>query len=190
LRGMDDYWVSKNMRSFAYQGIALLDAGGASKIRGIAEDLTKLAYEAAVFADSDSQDFDDADAEALRSLGIPVTLWSDSFSIERRVFADVTWEAVVASVELAFDLHGQAAIVGQVQAQFGSGFNRDCSKWIDVPELRMAIGIAAKKCSWFKNIAKGKRWAMRVSPYLDDPSMKSKDLTTKLAATRGWIDRA
>ena len=190
IRGLDQYWISKGKRPLAYQGVSLLDAKGDTKVRGIAEDLTKLSYHVAVVADSDSQGFAASDATALRELGVAVTLWSDSFCIERRVFADVPWEAVRASVALAFDIYGATRVIDQVSTQFGQGFERDPARWADDAALRTAIGKAAKTGDWFKNIAKGQRWAVEVSAFLDDATMEGKDLTAKLADARQWIDRA
>lgn len=191
LRGLDGYWVSKGHRRLAYRGISLLDAKGDTKIKGIVEDLAKLAYEVAVVADSDSLGFADADATALRTMGVKVTQWDESLCIERRVFADMPWDAVMASVRLAFSLRGdQNAVINQVSAQFGSGLGRDPEKWTDTNVLRSAIGKAAKTGEWFKSITKGQRWAVCVSPHLDHVTMSGKDLTHKLAAIREWIDGA
>lgn len=191
VRGLDQYWISQGKRPLAYQGVSLLDAKGDTKIRGIVEDLTKLAYGVAVVADSDSKGFVDADAVALRALGVTVTLWSDALCIERRVFADVPWDAVMASVQLACDIRGdRGAILDQVCTQFGQGFVRDPAQWVDTAALRTAIGKAAKTGEWFKSISKGQQWAAIVSAYFGHPTMAKADLTSKLAATREWIDGA
>jgi hypothetical protein len=193
LRGLDDHWVAVEGReSFAYRGIALFDANGASKIKEVAENLKALGYDVAVLADSDAPDeFSDADAQALRDGGIQVTKWEGALSIEERVFADLPWAGVKASFEAARAIRNDdARLLDQVGSKYGEGFDRDFEAWVDTPELRTALGKAAKASEWFKRQSRGQEWAEAISGHLTDETIPERDLVRQLTSLRGWIDNA
>ncbi len=192
LRGLDDYWVSRSKSSLAYQGVAVFDANGASKIKEIAEDLQALSYGVGVLADSDEPNqFSEADAESLRAKGISVTLWDGSTCLEQRVFTDLPWLGVVASFELACSIQGDRdRLLDQVETQYGQGFDRNFSAWTDDNRLREALGKAAKVSGWFKRQSSAQKWVAAISSVLDDTAVRNTDLIRKLNTMREWIDRA
>jgi putative ATP-dependent endonuclease of OLD family len=192
LRGLDSFWISKRMNSFAYQGVAMFDANGASKIREIADRLKELSYDVAVLADSDEPgQFSDVDAEHLRGRGIAVTKWEGTFSIEERVFADLPWPGVLAAFNAARAIwQDDERTLDQVQTQYGTGFNRDFATWVDQPALRSALGKAAKASDWFKRQSWAQDWATAISGHLDDHAIRDTPLVRQLNGLRGWIDRA
>jgi hypothetical protein len=191
LRGLDDHWfATEGKDSFAYRGVALFDAAGASKIREIAANLKALGYEVAVLADSDEPvQFSDAHAQTLRNAGVAVVKWDDALSIEERVFADLPWEGVVASLNAARAIwNDDARLLDQVQAQYGEGFDRDFTAWAETPQLRTALGKAAKASDWFKRQSWGWEWATAIAGYLADNAIRESDLVRQLISLRGWID--
>ena len=192
LRGLDDYWIANGLNSFAYQGVALFDVRGASNVRPVADSLNQLSYSVAVLADSDNPDqFSDADAQALATAGVAVTLWDGGVSIEERVFADLPWTGVVASFEAACAMRGERErLIDQVQSQFGAGFPRDPAQWTDTPAMRTALGKAAKASAWYKRQDRGQKWVAAIWHHLDDASIQNCDLIGKLAVLRSWIDDA
>ena len=191
LRGLDDHWIaSENKHSFAYCGVALLDANGATKIKEIAETLKTLGYSVAVLADSDSpSQFSDDHAEDLRNKGITVAKWNDGLSIEERVFNDLSWVGAMSSLKAACDSTGdQRRILAQVQTQFSQRLHHDYSMWSDSWELRTALGAAAKTSGWFKRQSLARQWAAAVSPHLDDDDIRDSDLVQQITILRSWID--
>lgn len=191
LRGLDDHWVAvENKDSFAYRGVSLFDASGASKIKEIAETLKALGYDVAVLADSDEPvQFSDQHAQELRNAGIVVAKWDGALSIEERVFADLPWAGVMASFAAARAIwHEDARLLDQVQTQFGEGFDRDVAGWVETPQLRTALGKAAKASEWFKRQSWGREWAAAISGHLGDNAISESDLVRQLASLRGWID--
>ncbi|WP_341937215.1 ATP-dependent nuclease [Marinimicrobium sp. C2-29] len=191
LRGLDDHWTSvEEKESFSYRGIALFDANGASNVREIAENLKLLGYDVAVLADSDAPaHFSDADAQALRDTGIAVVKWEDALSIEERVFADLPWEGVTASLVVAQTIiNDNARVLDQVQDQYGEGFERDSASWVDNRALRVALGRAAKVSNWFKRQDWGREWSSAISGYLADHAIQDSDLSHQLTSLRAWID--
>jgi hypothetical protein len=192
LRALDEHWVAvENKDSFAYRGVALFDANGAGRIRQIAGSLKVLGYDVAVLADSDAPDqFSDADAQALRAADITVAKWDGALSIEERVLADLPWVGVMASFGAARAIWGDDdRLLDQVQTQFGQGFDRNFGQWADRPQLRTALGRAAKASDWFKRQSWGREWAAAISRHLADNAMQASDLVRQLTSLRGWIDR-
>lgn len=191
LRGLDTFWLGKAKKSFAYQGVTTFDADGASKIKGVAEALKKLAYDVAVIADSDALDqFSEADASALGELGVAVIMWPDGMSVEERFMADLPWPGVLASLDAAMEAPEDAGRrLDQVQSKYGAGFNRNRAEWSDDAGLRTAIGKAAHAGSWFKSVSRGQRWVKTIAPHLDDAGFLSKPTAKKLQVLRAWIDR-
>ena len=191
LRGLDNHWIEfENKNSFSYRGVALFDAKGASKIKGIAETLQALGYNVAIVADSDEPDhFSDEDAETLRNSGITVVKWGDALSIEERVFTDLPWPGVMSSFDAVRSIwNDDAHLLDQVKTQFGQGFDRDFAAWTDTPQLRMALGETAKTSDWFKRQSWGREWAAAISAYLGDDAIRDSDLVRQLSSLRGWID--
>ena len=191
LRGIDDHWVAVEEKdSFAYRGVALFDADGASKIKEVAEGLKALGYDVAVLADSDENiQFSDVHAQELRNAGVTVAKWDGELSIEERVFADLPWAGVMDSFEAARTIwNDDARLLDQVQTQFGQGFDRDFAAWADTPLLRTAMGKAAKASGWFKRQNSGREWAAAISRHLADDAIRESDLVRQLTSLRGWID--
>ena len=191
LRGLDDYWqTSEHKPSFAYSGVALFDANGAGQVRSIAESIKTLGYDVAVLADSDAPNlFSDEDAQALAEGGIAVAKWDNNRSIEESVLFDLPWAGVMASFEVARAIWGDdQRLIDQVGTQFGQGFNRNFETWVDIPQLRVALGKAAKTSDWFKRQSWGQEWAVAISPYLSNETIGECDLVRQLGRLRDWID--
>jgi ABC-type transporter Mla maintaining outer membrane lipid asymmetry ATPase subunit MlaF len=192
VRGLDKYWISKQKRSFAYQGVATFDAHGASKIREISEGLRELHYDVGVLADSDEPNqFSVQDATDLRSKGVTVAMWAGGVSIEERVIADLTWDGVIASFQAARSIHcDDDRLLNQIQTHYGAGLNRQFAAWADEPTLRTAIGKAAKAGDWFKRQSWALIWVNAISAYFDEASVQTSDLRAQVNALRTWVDGA
>ena len=192
LRGLDRYWTARDMKSFAYQGVALFDVAGASKIRSVADSLNQLSYSVAVLADSDNPDqFSTTDAQALAAEGVTVVLWDGNLSIEERVYMDLPWEGAIASFEAACKMWGdRSRLIDQVQSRYGAGFQRDPAQWADTEDMRRALGKAAKVCSWYKRQNRAQEWVGAIAEHLNGASTGDSDLIRKLSQLRRWVDDA
>ena len=116
--GLDDYWVSKAKNSFAYQGVALFDANGASKVKGIAESLKELPT-TSVFSpiQTSRTNFPMRMRTTFGPRGVTVTMWDGGLCIETRVFADLPWLASLAAFEAAYAIHGDRdRLLNQVES--------------------------------------------------------------------------
>lgn len=188
-RGLDNYWLTQEKATFAYQGVACLDANGAHNIKILAENMKALGYNVAILVDSDSPDnFSPEDGNKLKECGVEVVCWDGIVSIEERIFADIPWEHVIKSIECASTIHGDK-VVDQIGSEFGAGFNRKREEWSDTCDLRTAIGKAAGKCGWFKRQDRAEEWFEVIRDTLNLPKLAETDWVIKVNQLRDWIDR-
>lgn len=188
LRGFDDYQVSKNKNPLSYYGVALLNAGGASKIKELAKTFNSLKYSVSILADGDApKQFSESDGKELSDIGIEVKIWSDGLSLEQRAMTDLPWQYVKYSMQLARDTSGYP-VKDNVQSTFGSALNDNIEQWGDTPKLRVAIGKAALNSSWFKDTTRGDLWFDKISPAFDDDHFRKTDLYVKLNELWAWIE--
>lgn len=188
LRGYDDLQVDKGKDPFSYHGVSLLNAGGASKIKALAEAFKMLGYDVCVVADGDAEkQFSPAHETELKGKGILVNVWADKLSLEQRAFQDLPWTSVISSVKLAQTIPGMA-VYDNVRSKYQKLLDEDVANWGDSPELRLAIGNAAMDSGWFKDITRGDLWVKAISPAFDDAGFLKKDIATKLAQLWAWAE--
>lgn len=191
VRGFDDHQVRKGKDPLSYHGVELLDARGAKNIKGLAKAFRALGYEVTVLADADSpENFSPADEAELVKLGVPVVAWDNKLSLEERAMKDLPWGAVLASVQLA-QTEFAYPVRDQVYSRLFAKIElaQEVEKWVESENLRTAIGLAAKKSEWFKNISKGDRWFSAAAPNFEDADFAKKDLSVKLNMLWAWIER-
>lgn len=189
LRGLDNFWVDSGLNPMSYVGAVLLDAHGASKVKSLATGFKALQYDVCAVADGDApKDFSPQDEQELTDQAIEVIMWSDQLSIEQRAMFDLPWASVLASVKLAQELG--FPVHDNVRAKLNLMFDPDVAKWVESPELRKAIGDAAKaKPGWFKSISNGQSWFQAITPAFGDVNFKKSNLSIKLSTLRTWVDR-
>lgn len=188
LRGYDDYQVGMDKDPLSFHGVSLLNAGGCSKIKALAEAFKLLEYEVCVVADGDAEkQFSPANEAELEGKGIPVHVWTDKLSLEQRAFQDLPWVSVIASVKLAQTVQS-LTVYANVRSKYQKELDENVDEWVDSPELRLAIGKAAKDCDWFKDITRGDLWVQAISPAFRDPTFVKKDIPVKLAKLWTWAE--
>lgn len=189
MRGYDDYQIGKGNDPFSYHGVYLLNAGGASKIKALAEAFKLLGYDVCVVADGDAEkQFSPVHEAELRGKGISVHVWNDKLSLEQRAFQDLPWISVIASVQLAQTVPS-LSVYDNVRSWLKMPLDEEVTKWVDSPELRLAIGNAAKSSDWYKDITRGDLWVQAISPAFDDAGFSKKDIATKLNQLWAWAER-
>lgn len=190
LRGFDDHRLSEGKDPFFYHGVALLNVGGGSKVKKMAKAFHSLCYEVAVLPDADADDqFSQTDIDELIALGISVQVWSEKLALEERAMLDLSWASVLDSVKLAQDELNFPAHF-QVRSKLGEELDGDIEKWVDSPNLRKAIGAAAKKSGWFKDTTRGDLWFKAISPAFKDADFLKQDLAMKLDKLWAWAEHA
>ena len=188
LRGFDDHQLEDGKDPLSYHGVALLDAKGASNVKGIAIAFKKLGYDVSVLADGDAEkQFSIADAAGLLAMGIPTCVWSDKLSLEERAFVDLPWAYVLASLTLA-QVELLYPVYDQVRSQFQEVLDPDIRNWPDGPKLRTAIGAAAKSAGWFKDTTRGDLWFKAVSAAFNDPLFVKSNLAVELERLWEWAE--
>lgn len=189
MRGFDDYQMAKGKDPFSYHGVALVDAGGAKNIVKISKAFHSIFYPVAVLADGDSPaNFSPADEAALKNLGITVQSWSDCLSLEERAMHDLPWKDVIASVKLAHD-EFSVAVEANVASALNGPVPADFATWVESDAMRNAIGLAAKKSDWFKDITKGEAWFRIISLAFESAEFQKKDLVIKMNALWAWAEQ-
>ncbi|WP_243048736.1 AAA family ATPase [Dyella sp. RRB7] len=189
LRGLDNFWVAEGLNPLSYAGAVLLDARGASKIKPLAAGFKALHYDVFAVADGDApQQFSPNDAEDLTKQAIEVLIWSDQLALEQRAMLDLPWSSVLASVKLGQDLGHP--VHDNVRSKLDIALDADVMQWPESPELRKAIGDAAKSKSspWFKSISDAQAWFEVIAPAFADPDFKQRELASKLSRLRTWVD--
>ncbi|MBU9312892.1 ATP-dependent nuclease [Burkholderia multivorans] len=190
LRGLDDHQMGAGKDPLSFHGVALLNAGSGSKVKGMAKAFHSLHYEVTVLADADADDqFSQADMDELTALGIPVHVWNDKLALEERTMIDLPWVSVLNSMKLAQDDLGFPAY-DQVRSKLEEDLDRDIWKWKDSPKLRKAIGAVAKKAGWFKDTTRGDLWFKAIAPAYKDADFVKTDLATKLNKLWAWAEHA
>ena len=189
LRGFDDQQVENKKDPFSFHGVTLLDAGGGSKVKGLAKAFKSLSYDVSVLADADAQDqFSSADVNELDELGVPVHVWNDKLSLEERAIQDLPWVSVLVSVKLAQDELGYPAY-DQVRSRFMDNLDKNIDTWQETQKLRTSIGIAAKNGGWFKDITRGSLWFKAIRSAYHNPSFTGKNLAVELEKLWTWVER-
>lgn len=187
MRGMDYVWSTEGKEPFSFLGVVVLDAHGASKIKGLAKGFKALHYDVLVIADGDAQDkFSDEDAKDLRARGVSVLMWAERLAIEQRAMLDLPWSQVLASVTLAEE--SGVPVFDNIRSNLNGKLDEEMFEWEDGLELRKAIGNAAKSSSWFKNISYGEKWAEAISPAFANAAFKDKNFVSKIIELRAWAD--
>ena len=188
LRGFDDYKADNKFDPFAFHGVALLDAKGAGKVKGLAKAFKSVGYDVAVLADGDAEDqFSLSDAKELVELGLTVHLWSTRLSLEERAFQDLPWVSVLASLKLV-QCEMSIPAHSQVRSILSYDIDKDIYKWIESADLRAAIGTAAKNHKWFKDTTKGDVWFKAISPSLQDVEFGRTNLASGLEKLWAWAE--
>lgn len=188
LRGFDDHQVENKKDPLSFHGVALLDVRGGGNVKPIAKAFKALHYHVSVLADGDAEEqFSPKDAAELTDLDIAVYMWSDKLSLEERAFQDLPWADVLASVQLARDRLGYS-VRDQVASRYPGELDKDLGSWKDNPALRVAIGITAKKSSWFKDITRGDLWFKTIRPAFKNAEFAKSNLASQLNNLWTWVE--
>ena len=105
IRGLDQFRVANNKPSIAACVVALVDAGGVSKIYSRALPLLKADYRVSILRDDDKQP-DGVEETTFEKQGGAIFKWRDGMSIEGELFACVSEKAVTEMLSYAIELHG------------------------------------------------------------------------------------
>lgn len=154
VRGLDLHFVGTGETSINALGVAIVDAGGVTKIYGRASVFDNLGYRTAVLRDDDVEP-DIADETLFELAGGTVFKWQDGQALEQAMFTGVSDAAVHQLLQRAADLHSEEMIDAHIQsASSGTVTLADCRGPVTAL-IRETLGNAAKlkKNSWFKTVS-------------------------------------
>ena len=189
-RVMDEVWSETHEGySFACNGVVPVNGGGSEFAKSAAE-FRRLGYEVAVFGDSDVSIT--PDRASLEDDGVTVVLWDDKLATEERITADLPLEKLQSFLDVAIDERDEESVLGSISANLEDNlvtYGASITTWLSTlscteAEVRSAIGKAAKKKGWFKDLNAGQRLAQIVAEAL--PDIPNADLTKKLATLEDW----
>ena len=184
VRAMASLWNNARGTPIAHCGTTTMDGGGGPQAGGRAIGFARLGYETALFVDSDVP----LEVTIASEAGVRVIQWADSVSIEERITRDLPEEDLERLVRLAIELvEDQEAVLSAIGAQLPARIDPlktpEVLSWVSsaaqIDVIREAIGKAAKKKGWFKDIEKGQRLGDLVGELL--PQMGGSDTAAKTA---------
>jgi hypothetical protein len=153
IRGLDLHFTAQGYASINAMGVALVDAGGVSKIYGRANVIRNLGFRAASLRDDDVQP--DAAEEALFTFNSgSVFKWAPSQALEQAIFFGVSDAAVHQLLERAIELHGEELIGEHITAASKDMLTLATCRGPVTPQTRQTLATAAKwkKNAWFKTV--------------------------------------
>jgi hypothetical protein len=154
LRGLDLHRTTAGQVSLNAHGVALVDAGGVTKIYVRANALASLGYRVAVLRDDDVKP--DAGEEGVFEVaGGDLFKWQDGQALEQALFAGVSDNGVHLLLERAVEIHGEELIAAHIDTtSFGIMSLADCrGPMTDLIRTTLADAAKYKKNSWFKTVS-------------------------------------
>jgi len=154
LRGLDLHRTTAGHVSLNAHGVALVDAGGVTKIYVRANALASLGYRVAVLRDDDVKP--DAGEEGVFEVaGGDLFKWQDGQALEQALFAGVSDNGVHLLLERAVEIHGEELIAAHIDTtSFGIMSLADCrGPMTDLIRTTLADAAKYKKNSWFKTVS-------------------------------------
>jgi putative ATP-dependent endonuclease of OLD family len=159
-RGLDQFWVSQNARSFFAMGGAYVNVGGGNPdrcyTRGLA--LLRLGYRVLVLVDADHPPTD-AVVAAFHAAGGQSLTWRDRRALEDELFLSLDDTAITALVAKACDVVGRDLICQHIAARSDgrrSLSDIEAESLIDgfSADSKMLLGAASRirGAGWFKSL--------------------------------------
>lgn len=160
-------------------GFTCSDAEGGSEVALRAAELNLLGYDVAGLMDHDETDTAKAVNAAIKR-GIQIFRWQPSFNTETQICKNLNYSqlATFATQPFSKPRHFRDAldeIKKAMRQDLSSSINSlDADDWnneqLDIEELRKAVGEAAHRHGWYKNIERGERLGNWLWENRDDPA--------------------
>jgi len=156
IRGINNYLISIEEKPLSMRGITYADGKGGDQFITYSKVFNKLGFHVATFCDSDVAGINSKKA-SLRLLGIEVFDCEESYCTEVQIFHFLPWETI-EKMPILQEQSKKDAISSQIQnLQYKSIDINDLTNLGEEQKvnLRKAIGLAAHKGNWYKNITEG-----------------------------------
>lgn len=207
VRGLDDFWVTKDRLPFSTAGVVAVSGGGVDKAPDVAGYFCSLGYRVGLLLDSDRDPKDSNILNELRSAGVTVFRWADGHATEDHLFRDLPSHSVVNLIKAAAVTQADEQSIldrlnRKLPARKFATFS-EIESAADSPDVRMVLGELAKarekareqkderererERGWFKDISLAEWIGLKhVGPSLDRLKGKFPDT---IAEIRTWVDR-
>lgn len=153
VRGLDLFRVDKGKVSMCANGVYWADGNGSQAIdRALV--FARLGYRAALFRDGDEA-MTAVQATALKAAKVEILQWPSGQATENALFDFLPPAQVQQLLELAVARRGEDAVEAHIKQASADAFglSEAQSKFDD--KMRPALGAAAKKKGWFKDVEPG-----------------------------------
>lgn len=153
MRGLDLFYSGQGTVSLNALGVALVDAGGVSKIYGRANVIARLGYRTASLRDDDVQP-DASEEQAFQFYNGTVFKWAPGQALEHAIFHGVSDAAVHHLLERAIEIHGEELIAEHISAASQGLVTLATCRGPVSPATRQILAVASKwkKNAWFKTV--------------------------------------
>ncbi len=189
-RALDDMWgAAHGGQSIAYHGVVTVSGGGRTQGPQASLEFCRLGYDVVYFGDSDEPIAPNEDE--LKAEGVVVVLWAGQMCSEERISTDLLHEQLDAFVKAAFEHVGESSVLDQIGHQLNANLHcapRSVQAWRDSfgdEVVRAAIGKAAKKGGWFKNLNEGFALGRIVADAL--PRIALTPLAQSIRKIEAWV---
>jgi len=186
LRGLYQFYTAAGLVSLTAYGVALVDAGGCSKIYRRANALRALNYRVAVFRDDDVQPVA-ADEAKFTGGGGTLVCWRPGHALEKELCLGLPDAGILALLELAVELHSEALIDQQLKsASAGKIDIAQCRAGVtDAHRQQLASVAGGKTNPWFKSVTAMAIVGQQIlGPHLDKSGA---DLRQRINQLSKWI---
>jgi len=188
----EDYWhKSKSKKSFAYQGVVLVEGEGDNSPRR-ALHLSELGYQVCLFMDGDKLHELKKILLDVEKSSIKFVHWNDQCSTESRLLNDIPFESIAGLIDLLGRLHNKNDVLNAIISKLGNDskiIGRTMEEWLQnhLPEseIRNAIGQAANDNGWFKRIDYGEELGGFIQSQFG--LMKDTELLKEFAEIETWV---
>jgi putative ATP-dependent endonuclease of the OLD family len=195
-RALNTYRIKdKPEANFSYLGVRLANGVGDNCIK-YSEKFNEVTFPTCLFCDSDKEAINEK-KQNLISKGIKVIDWDDNDCLEVAICKDLNFECLKGVLHLASDLKkedqgiDENAAIKSIWDGVKTKFGKDCPEKLteeaDSPQLRKAIGLAAKSGSWFKTQTKAENLGDIIFKHFDN--LSDNKLKNQLTELSNWIDQ-
>jgi len=153
LRGWDRQLAQTGARSLMARAVALVDAGGISRVYDRAEAFAKLGYRTMTFRDDDVKPDPAVEAD-FEFRGGQVVSWGAGRALEDALFSDLHLEDAARLLDRAIEIHGEEIINANITSA-SSGKQRlvDRAALLAEPGRPVLAKAARSKPGWFKTVS-------------------------------------
>lgn len=189
-RALDNWRKSKKMSSMSFQNCAYVDGKGNTLIDRVNK-INEVGIRTALLCDSDCTEVNKLKSN-WRGEGIAIIDCDNELSIEKQVFQDLPWAAILQAVDYVIRSQKKTedALIASLKEKFPNK-EKFPENWriSDTKEMRMTLAHASisKDKEWFKSIYQGEALGEIIFKFFDnmEPTTHLKQMLSNLSK---WVD--